>query len=525
MDIPRAEVAARYSTRELDLEDELLHAATQTWVPLWKDKSAPLPEGWLLLLSQRQPELRELKALVRRGELTYSDYVQRRDQQRLQVLQGAAATVVQGLARGQHSADPPIGRVRFPDDITKKYTFLQQLGEGGTANVSLWQKNDSGTKVAVKITHPQFNDLVKAELAHLELVSSPYVVRVRDSGAFDDNSGRWWIVFDYVPGPTLREVMVKRTAAPIAPSTLWRILEGLARGLEGLHTKGVVHRDLTPNNVILRTTADPHERIPVLIDLGMARSGASSGRTVVGGTPGYQSPEQEAGRSCTPASDVYCFGRIAYELTTGKPFAGAQLIDIDKACPGMPAGLDQLVKLRCLDLDPHRRFKDARQLLDALERLKATSPRANGGSQLVRQPSQVPSAHSRRRLGFFQGDIRLMRARAEGGNTEAMRDLGLALLQRDAREAADWLGRAANAGDSRAQFELGRLKATVKGVDQEWEESLQLFRSAASAGNADAKFELFQIYRRGLLGVGRSDDAATDWANDAASAGHPRAMW
>ena len=82
LDVPRAEVTARYSARELDLEDELLHTANQTWIPLWKAQRGTLPEGWSLLVSQRQPELRELKAMVRRGELTFSAYVQRRDQLR-----------------------------------------------------------------------------------------------------------------------------------------------------------------------------------------------------------------------------------------------------------------------------------------------------------------------------------------------------------------------------------------------------------------------------------------------------------
>ena len=526
-EIPRTEFKERLRAGDLDLEDEWLEPRSRKWIQLWKveDLRNRVPKEWRPLMSQREPELRELKARVRRGELAYSDYIERREQQLRQVVEGAAPTLVPSIARKESSAASTAVQVDFPASITERYKFVRQLGEGGTASVSLWRKEDSGAEVAVKITHPQFNELVKAELKHLELISSPYVVRVRDCGAFDDNSGRWWIVFDYIPGRTLRQYMSKNAGAPISPAALWRLLEGLARGLASLHAKNVVHRDLTPNNVILRATEDPHELIPVLIDLGMARSGAASGQTIIGGTPGYQSPEQEQGKSCTPASDVYCFGRLAYELTTGKRFAGARLIDINQACPGMPAGLDKLIKDRCLDADPHRRFKDARQLVEALERLKEAGQRSKGVAPLVQQPAPAPSSIPGRRLGFFQGDMRRTRTRAEAGDPAAMRDLGLALLHGNAREAADWLGRAAKGGDARAQFELGRLKATVKGVDQEWEESLQLFRSAANAGNADAKFELFQIYRRGLLGVERSEASATEWVNDAASAGHPRAMW
>ncbi len=526
-DIPKTEFKERLRAGDLDLEDEWLEPRSGKWIQLWKveDLRNRVPKEWRPLMSQREPELRELKARVRRGDLAYSAYIERREQQLRQVVEGAAPTLVPSVARKESSAASTAVQVDFPASITERYKFVRQLGEGGTASVSLWRKEDSGAEVAVKITHPQFNELVKAELKHLELISSPYVVRVRDCGAFDDNSGRWWIVFDYIPGRTLRQYMSNGAGAPVSPAALWRILEGLARGLASLHAKEVVHRDLTPNNVILRATEDAHELIPVLIDLGMARSGATSGQTIIGGTPGYQSPEQEQGKSCTPASDVYCFGRLAYELTTGKRFAGARLIDINQACPGMPAGLDELIKDRCLDADPHRRFKDARQLVEALKRLEETSERSKSASPLVRRPAPTPSAIRSRRLGFFQGEVRRIRSRAEAGDPEAMRDLGLALLNGNAREAAEWLGRAAKSGDVRAKFELGRLKATINGVDHEWEESLQLFRSAANAGNADAKFELFKIYRRGLLGVARSDAVATDWVNDAASAGHPRAMW
>ena len=511
---------------DVDLEDEVFVAKLNEWRRVWQCRPFRdrLPTGWQKLMDTQRGVLDDCMATVRGSPNGIEVYREQRERLLRELRAGELHTVIAPPGAQAHLRPPP-SPVQYPEELTRDYAFIRPLGVGGSSTVGLWRKNDTGTEVAIKVTHPEFSQHVIQELRNLESVSSPYVVRVRHSGRFSDDSGRWWIVFDYVPGKPLREVLAQRATAPLPASQLWQILCGLAKGLASLHAKGVVHRDLTPSNVILRETDDPNECMPVLIDLGLARSGITSGQTLIGGTPGYQSPEQERGESCSPAADIYCFGRLAYELATGKPLAGAQLIDIDRACPGLPPGLDALIKKRCLDAEPKGRLPDGATLVEALEQLKRESPRSDVAALQV--PQIQPTARENRgaRRAFFRRKLKDLEARAQGNDVEAMRNLGVLLLGRDKREAATWLKKAADAGDARAQVELGRLKATVRGVDSESREAITLFREAARSGNADARFELFLIYRSGKLGEQRSPVVATDWVNDAASAGHPRAMY
>src|SRR5262249_53373917 len=160
--------------------------------------------------------------------------------------------------------------------------------------------------------------------------------------------------------------------APQSPRWAAEVVEKIARAIDHVHGKGVVHRDLKPGNVMLAEGAEPK-----VMDFGLARPGeAGPGLThshAAVGTPRYMAPEQAAGRSgeVGPAADVYGLGAILYELLTGRPpFVGETAYDVltqvvarepvpvRQLQPRAPADLETIC-LKCLHKDPHRRYPDA----------------------------------------------------------------------------------------------------------------------------------------------------------------------
>ena len=492
MDVPRAEVAARYSARELDLEDELLDAATQTWAPLWKAQRGALPEGWTLLLSQRQPELRELKAMVRRGELTFSTYVQRRDLLRRQVIAGAAPTAVQsGAPRGNSSAALDF----LAPHLGTRFKYERELGEGGGGSVSLWTNIHTDAKVAIKVTKPQFKDHISNELRQLEAVRSTAVVHVREYGPIDAHREQWYIVFDYVPGDTLLEFIRREHAVGrLQPDTIMHVLLGIAQGLADLHRAGIVHRDLKPANIILKQTADGMLH-PVLIDLGLARSGEHTGQTSIGGTAGYQSPEQQQGEPCSPASDIFCFGLIAYELITGRRMMGGTLKELHASCPGLPNGLDALVKGRCAVEELDQRIQTGGALLEAIRAVHREEPSGDQSPRPRTQSDRAPPPRSSSAdpVHLFEEACtawdECVAAETSHGRRRELAAKALALFDRAAgmghTESASWLGDLYAEGNAEASVEADHGRA------------LHWLTKAAEGGHAEAMVALGKFYENG----------------------------
>jgi serine/threonine-protein kinase len=145
-----------------------------------------------------------------------------------------------------------------------------------------------------------------ARLAH------PNVVRVFDVGADD---GRPFIAMEYVEGGTLAELVAQRGQLPVAETAT--LGTQMCAGLAAVHAAGLVHRDVKPQNLLLRT-----DGVLKLGDFGIAAGHEGTRLTLAGtvlGTAGYLAPEQARGEQVTAAADIYAVGAVLYELLTGEP--------------------------------------------------------------------------------------------------------------------------------------------------------------------------------------------------------------
>ncbi|MGH9146028.1 MAG: serine/threonine-protein kinase, partial [Vicinamibacterales bacterium] len=205
-----------------------------------------------------------------------------------------------------------------------------------------------------------------------------------------EHDGALWIVYEYVEGRTLRELLHQEGA--LEPNALINIARQVAAGLAEAHEHGVVHRDLKPENVMVTTKGGVK-----ILDFGLARQLTPTGDerltrdgTVVG-TPAYMAPEQFQGRDVDAAADVFTFGVMLYELASGThPFEGGdsestiariqgydppdlstlQLSSLDAR---LAVRLDRVIRV-CLQKDPRQRYRRTADLVADLGGLRDPTP-------------------------------------------------------------------------------------------------------------------------------------------------------
>lgn len=304
-----------------------------------------------------------------------------------------------GESRPARPAPPPLERIG-------PYRVVRFIAEGGMAWV--FEVNDPRfprARRAAKVLKPEGSAGVPLELFHQEAqllarVDHPNVVRVFDAGR-DDECGVFYYTMSLIEGETL-DARVERSRGLRAQQAV-EILIDVLHGLEALHDMGVVHRDITPRNVIL----DGPQARPVLMDLGIARAAAEGDETVAArtdtiiGTPAFMSPEQASGRRVGRTSDVFSLGLCLVYALTGRtvyeasgrvdPRNGMRIIsylghlvhageELDVALPtAVPRALRQVVTTACR-VDPRRRYPHAREMRRALEAalVEIVSPRRRG---------------------------------------------------------------------------------------------------------------------------------------------------
>src|SRR6516164_4740120 len=245
-----------------------------------------------------------------------------------------------------------------------RYRILALLGRGGMGEVYRAMDLTLGQSVALKFLPEEATrnqnllERFHGEVRIARLVSHPNVCRVYDIGEIE---GMPFISMEYVDGEDLASLLLRigRLPGDKAIETARKLCAGLAAA----HDRGVIHRDLKPQNIMINKRGEV-----VIMDFGLAAiAGQLSGAEVSVGTPAYMAPEQLKGAEVTARSDVYALGLVLYELFTGKrPFDAKnvqQLIDMQESAhltsmASVAADIDpaaEKVIRRCLDPDPAKR--------------------------------------------------------------------------------------------------------------------------------------------------------------------------
>lgn len=281
-----------------------------------------------------------------------------------------------------------------------RYRLKDRVGAGAFATVWLGYDEELDVTVAVKVladnwsAHADVRDRFLAEARLMRRISDDRVIRVHDIGMLDDD--RPYFVMDFANGGTL----ANRVGDGCPPQEALLLGAEAARAVQVLHDHGVLHRDVTPANLLVDHQSDGSQRV-VVTDLGMAKAMAEmSGLTLAAGTPAFMAPEQAGGLGGFDArADVYSLGAVVYALLSGKPpFTGSTLTavlarseslepDLLAAALDGPADLDDVL-LRALSHDPVGRPASARELATALDRVAddwTTGPRPG------ERPSPAPS--------------------------------------------------------------------------------------------------------------------------------------
>lgn len=256
------------------------------------------------------------------------------------------------------------------------YTLISELGVGGMATVYLAIQTSFGRKIALKVMSPalaadaSYGERFLREARIAATMSHPNLITVYDVGVHEHC---YYIAMEYHPGGDLKQ----RIQRGMAPKAAENVLRQMASALDYAHTKGYVHRDVKPDNILFREDGSA-----VLTDFGIAR--ATDGQTrmtqfgMVVGTPKYMSPEQARGKEVGPFSDLYALGIVFYEMLTGAvPFEGADSIEIGikhlrEPVPPLPddVAMYQPIIDRLLAKAPEDRYSRGRELLQDLDRLR-----------------------------------------------------------------------------------------------------------------------------------------------------------
>jgi len=261
--------------------------------------------------------------------------------------------------------------------VDGRYRVLSRLGSGGMADVYCAEDTHLGRQVALKILYrrfaqdAEFVERFKREAQSAAGLTHPNVVNVYDRGEHD---GTYYIAMEYLPGRTLKDVIVAQ--GPLDQEAVVDIGIQILRAASFAHRRGVIHRDLKPHNVMVDDAGNAK-----VTDFGIARAGASE-MTEAGsimGTAQYLSPEQAQGAAATSQSDLYSVGIILYELLTGQlPFDGESAVSIavqhlndaptpiHALRPDVAPELEAAV-MRSLEKDPAARWADADEFIRALD--------------------------------------------------------------------------------------------------------------------------------------------------------------
>jgi predicted Ser/Thr protein kinase len=297
------------------------------------------------------------------------------------------------------------------ETFADRYELTELVGTGGMSSVYKAHDTLLERNVALKILHEHYSDddefveRFKREARSVAQLSHPNIVTVIDRGEAD---GRQFIVFEYIDGESLKELLVRSGRLPVVRAL--ELAREIARGLAFAHEHGLVHRDVKPQNVLLN--GDGHAKVT---DFGIARSldvehSVTQTGTVLG-TSNYIAPEQASGQPVDTQTDVYSLGVVLYELLAGDvPFPGENfvsvamkhvnqpppnLLDVRRDVPlRVAAAVD-----RALEKDPNQRFPSMDAFAAELDACLAelASPGGGGEEATMVVPAAARAQPRRRR--------------------------------------------------------------------------------------------------------------------------------
>jgi Tol biopolymer transport system component/predicted Ser/Thr protein kinase len=275
-----------------------------------------------------------------------------------------------------------------PGDKLGPYEILDPIGAGGMGDVYKARDTRLDRIVAIKVSKTEFSERFEREARAVASLNHPHICSLYDVGPN-------YLVMEYVEGVPLKGPLPVEQALKYAGE----ICEALAEA----HSKGVTHRDLKPANILVTKTSGIK-----LLDFGLAKvqsavtaddetlTMALTAKGQILGTVFYMSPEQVQGQEAGPASDIFSFGLVLYEMLTGKrAFEGKSAASViaailERPAPSVadvaPASLDRVLR-RSLEKDPDNRWRSAHDLGAALECVNAVDT-----TTIAPGPPQKPSA-------------------------------------------------------------------------------------------------------------------------------------
>ena len=312
-----------------------------------------------------------------------------------------------------------------PGTVIAEYAVEKFLGAGAMGAVYEGRHPVIGKRVAIKVLRRELASTSEGaerfvrEARAVNQIDHPNVIDVFGFGQLDD--GRLYLVMDLVDGRSLRKLVQD---GPLPVASALDILGAIAEALDAAHARGVVHRDLKPDNVMISSGSPPKVYV---LDFGIAKlvvdGAGAAAATLTGqgtwlGTPGYMAPEQWSADGAGPASDRYALGVMAYELLSGKlPFSAPTLPQMMEQhfrapVPALSSASGTLVErsafdpvlARAMAKDPDKRFPTARELVAALR--DAAAGKRLAGS---RKKLWLPAAAGVGVLAVTLGGVVLMR--------------------------------------------------------------------------------------------------------------------
>ncbi len=277
------------------------------------------------------------------------------------------------------------------------YKIERELGAGGMATVHLALQENLHRQVALKIMTPGLavdetychrflkEGRIAAQLNHNNLLT------VYDIGVHDNH---YYMASEFLPGGTVRDKM----NAGMTSDQVIQIISDIAQGLQYAHSKGFVHRDVKPGNMLFRANGDC-----VLGDFGIAKAvDSNTGATKLGtsiGTPHYMSPEQAKGEKVDHRTDLYSLGVVFYEMLVNKPPFDAEdpfsvaLMQINEPVPDLPEEFQEFQPLinKLMEKDRESRYTHAEDFLDDLESITGVTPSARKTTRRKVDPDSSPT--------------------------------------------------------------------------------------------------------------------------------------